>query len=179
MKRYALVLIAVLSVPIAPGRLPANDVKALQGIWVLKTVEWLGETTDQDTTTRRSHVGWRPADHCDVLFTSGRITLTIDGNLYVLRQGGRETAAGRFTLDVGKWPKVMARHEHAGYRFYVASYRLFPIDDTFYSIYSLEDDTLRWCQRDLFPRDFHGIPSTFATREDEDVYLLTFKRDNG
>lgn len=179
MKQYGLlVLVAVLSVPIGPGRLPENDVKSLQGIWTLKTVEWLGETADQDTTPnvgRRSALG----DHCDVLFTSGRITLTIDGSRYVLRQGGRETATGRFTLDVGKWPKVMARHEHAGYRFHVSSYRLFPIDDTFYSIYSLEHDTLRWCQRDLFPRDFHGIPSTFATREDEDVYLLTFKRDNG
>jgi uncharacterized protein (TIGR03067 family) len=154
-----------------------DDRKALQGTWVLTSVEWLGEITVQDT-----EAGFKSpspsGEHCDLLHTSGRITLTFDGDRYTFRQGERETAMGRFKLDVQSSPRVIERRTDANrYAVTIAGYGLFSADDRFFSSYSLEWDTLRWCQRELFPSDRNSIPRTFATK-DEDVYLLTFKRES-
>jgi len=114
-----------------------------------------------------------------------RTTLTIKGNAFVIRQKGRVSAKGQFRLHVDTKPKVMERRTTKfDYSFHEASSSVFSGEDTWYSIYSLEGDTLKWCFRELTnergvltPGGLKDLPAKFATDRDEDVYLLTFKRE--
>jgi uncharacterized protein (TIGR03067 family) len=155
----------------------AREVAALQGLWILKTTEYLGEKADQDPVE----------DELEILFSrqrirveerelvedlsERRITLAFKGNSFEFRQlsfhqGGFHTFKGTYHLDVDRSPKVMERRwEEHGVR-----------DEThiFYSVYSLQGDTLLMCVS--LNNDPRRLPTKFSTAEDEDVVLLTFKR---
>jgi uncharacterized protein (TIGR03067 family) len=168
-----------------------DDVEALQGIWVLQTVEQLGEKTDQNAMMdpvdlRREYLNSLPEEReLNPDAKKYRSTLTIKENTFVFREMGRTSAEGQFKLHVDKKPKVMKRRTIKFiYHIHEASWSVFSSEDTYYSIYSIEGDTLKWCYRQvvdekglLTPGGLKDLPAKFATDRDEEVFLLTFKRE--
>ena len=112
-------------------------------------------------------------------------TLTIKENTFVFGKMGRTSAEGQFKLHVDKTPKVMERRTIKFiYHIHEASWSVFSSEDTYYSIYSIEGDTLKWCYREVVdekgrctPGGLKDLPTRFATDRDEAVILLTFKRE--
>ena len=156
------------------ARLAARDTEALQGTWVLQTVEWMGEKTEQDALPSDPDLRWEylyrkveerelPQDR-----KQDRVTLTVKGNAFTFEgvqrycSGfGRGAWGGMFALDLSKGRKVMERRYEGS-------------SETCYSLYSVEGDTMRWCMKMEGGPD---LPAKFATDGDPDVYLLTFQRE--
>jgi uncharacterized protein (TIGR03067 family) len=150
-----------------------RDRQALQGTWVLLTAERWGEKTDQGATMdeRALRLDYlrREAEERSIEPdpTKYRTTLTFKGNGYVFEQAGETTAEGTYKLDVTKKRKVIERTK--------PSIRV--RDDVYYSLYSVDDDTLIWCFNIGSPSLLKNVPARFATDEkDETTVILTFKR---
>jgi uncharacterized protein (TIGR03067 family) len=160
-----------------------EDFEALQGTWVLATVEWLGEVTPQDESQSPQFRLWRyrtcEAEERDLPPVRGmleRTTVTFCRNRFEFRQKGRISALGTFQLDVSQHPKVMRRQTTTyTYRICNNGFGVYPDQGKYASIYSLEGSTLKWCLRN--PPGPKGLPIRFATDTDEEVYVLTFRRD--
>jgi hypothetical protein len=184
-------LLFLTSPPASTSARRRDDLRALQGTWVLQTVEWLGEKTEQDATLDTSDLMQEyrhrlaeeralPQDR-----TRYRTTLSVKANAFEFRQSGRVSAVGHFRLHLGRTPKVMERRTtRFTYFIHDVSCSRFADTDTYFCIYSLEGNTLKWCQREgtdakglSAPASLKALPATFATGQDEDVYLLTFKRE--
>ena len=161
------------------ARVEAEDTTALQGTWVLQTVEWLGEESDQDAflsdvDLRREHLR-RNAEERELPQgrKQQRTIVSIKGNTFTFEAMKRYWAGddcrcswgGTFALDVSRGWKVMERRYDGFGNHPVAGC----------SLYSIQGDTMRWCLRDSGGPD--DLPTKFATDRDPDVYLLTFKRD--
>jgi uncharacterized protein (TIGR03067 family) len=179
-KRYwalALLAIALSAVPRA-GRDEEADLKALQGTWVLRTVEWLGEEAEQDDPPDEAHLllryrsaqaeerGLPPETDkplASITFRSDTFAWRAWVRLFNDYSGRKHlrVTRGRFTLDARSGPKVMKRYGPGG-------------GAPLYCIYSVEGDTLRWCLTESGDRK--SLPRAFSTGTDEDVLLLTFKR---
>jgi uncharacterized protein (TIGR03067 family) len=163
----------------------ALDRAALQGRWVLKTTEWLGQKADQDPTDEehekyRSTLGWRsspgrlaeeremPED-----FTKYRTTMEFKGRTFEHRQwawrfrggGGVNSTQGTYSLDVHRNPKVLEEvwKDPVTEEFHVDRY-----------VYEVRGDTLQVCL--TFNADPRHLPTKFVADADEDVLLLTWKR---
>jgi hypothetical protein len=159
----------------------AREVAALQGLWILKTTEYLGEKADQDPEE----------DELEPLFARRRVpveerelvedarerrtTLAFKGDTFERRQWGCFSCGGvghpisvkgTYSLDVGRSPKVMERwwQDHG------------PREETHvtYCIYTVRGDTLLMSVN--IGNDPEYLPRKFSTAEDENVVLLTFKR---
>jgi uncharacterized protein (TIGR03067 family) len=161
-----------------------DDLAVLQGTWVLKTAEYLGERTDQDPEEdelcRKRALRGRLDDTRESRadFGEDRTTLTIRGNAFTWRSppvaafGGGfnevEPTRGTLTLDGSRKPRVLTRQlvepTSAG-------------EKTVYATYSVEGNTLRLGM--FFSNDPKRLPTRFVTDKDEDVVVLTFKRENG
>jgi hypothetical protein len=161
-----------------------EGLEALQGLWVLKTSEWMGERTDLDpadgpTYARGAHSGRQleeretPVDPQD-----GRTTLAFKGNAYVWQNHGvvpfgggcirrPERVPGIITLDQTRRPPVMIRRYNC--------WRGGPDIATARFIYSVKGDTLRLAG--TLSDDPKALPTTFVTDKDEDVVVLTFRRE--
>jgi hypothetical protein len=154
----------------------------LQGLWVLKTTEYLGERANQDPTDEaeihrlgclRSEVAEERELTEDL--RKHRTTLEFKGWTFEYRRWdvGRcgapsHTAStqGTYHLDVHRKPKVLKK---------VWVDPLFVEPQIRYGIYSVEGDTLQVCIH--FNQELKDLPTTFKTDKDEDVVLLTFKRE--
>jgi uncharacterized protein (TIGR03067 family) len=146
-----------------------NETQAMQGVWVLQTVECCGEDTEQDAVLDapdlRAQYLYRLAEQ-RVLAPNPhkyRTTLTVDGNNYTFRQQGKVAAWGCFGIDATQSPRVMERRS------------LF-VDKTIgYSIVKVEGDRMLWCLNRT--GDQNKVPTMFATdKDDDDIILLKFKR---
>jgi hypothetical protein len=161
-----------------------REMAALQGIWVLKTAEYLGEKAGQDPTDD---------DELDKLFSRQqtpaeerelsedtrqyRTTLAFKSVSFEYRHwirgfgsggdGYPRLIEGTYSLDVDRSPKIMIRRwQEEGMRdeIHLRS-----------CIYSVQGDTLRMCFN--LEKDAQRLPRRFVTHEDKDVVLLTFKRE--
>jgi uncharacterized protein (TIGR03067 family) len=164
------------------GRIRAREVAALQGLWVLKTTEYLGEQADQDPTEDELEKLFArqrdPVEKREVVADARqrRTTLAFKGETFEQRQwivpvyggAGRVISIrGTYQLDVDQSPKAMERiwEEDTNLRRTHAAY----------CIYSVQGDTLLMCVN--FNNDPGHLPTEFATGVNEDVALLTFKRE--
>jgi uncharacterized protein (TIGR03067 family) len=159
-----------------------HEVAALQGVWVLKTTEHLGQKADQDPVEdeleklflRRRN----PAETRELQDDASirRTTLAFKGSALVFRQwivpfngreGGLTSIEGTYHLDVDRNPKVMVTSWKRG------------VDQgeiqVGHCIYSVRSDTLLMCVS--FNADPKLLPTKFATEQDADVVLLTYKRE--
>jgi hypothetical protein len=157
------------------ARLAAREAAAMQGTWVLQTVEWMGETTPQDALLSdvqlRSEYLYRLPEERELpqdRKAEDRVILTVKGNAFTfeaLQDYGhrfiRGTREGMLALDLTKGRKVMERRYEGG-------------SEPHYSLYTVEGDTMRWCMKWEGGPD---LPAKFATDSDPDVLLLTFRRE--
>jgi uncharacterized protein (TIGR03067 family) len=184
MKRYSILAAFLLVSADTPKQSPEKaDVEALQGFWVLKTTEYLGEKADQDPTEDElaKLVEYRrrlPEEReLEMNFRNQRKTLEFKGNTFEYREwirpfSGEEgrvwSDKGTYKLDVSRSPKVMERKitisELPGHE-----------TTTYYCIYSVKGDVLQFCLN--LSSDPKKLPTTFVTDKDEDVVLLTFRRE--
>jgi len=183
MRRHTLMALVVASLIAADAPKEDERVKKetakLQGVWVLHSVQWLGEETRQDLPVDQRDLIWeyynRFPEQRETAsdLEDGRTTLTIKGNKVVFHQGCRVTGEGSYKFDLTKNPKVMER-KTISYRYRCCNEgcRIYSEKTRIASIYSLEEDTLRWC----YGRTNTDLPTEFATKDDKYVYLFTFKR---
>jgi uncharacterized protein (TIGR03067 family) len=153
------------------ARKRSREMAALQGVWILKTAEYLGEKADQDPTDNELEKLFSrqqtPAEERELVEDNsrGRTTLAFKGGTFENRQwiigfgcgkGYLRSIEGTYDLDVDRSPKVMKRRwqEH-GVR-----------DEIHlrYCIYSLQSDTLLMCFS--LKDDPRCLPTRFATTED-------------
>jgi uncharacterized protein (TIGR03067 family) len=157
-----------------------DEVARLQGTWVLHSVECAGEVTEQDKPLDdrdyweeyRYRVPERRLLESELV--AARTTLTIRGDHYAFRQGGRVTAKGKYRLDLSKTPKVMQREGGRFGRYCCNDGCFFFTDDVRTScIYSLERDCLKWCI------DLSGdkVPDDFSAKDNEDICIFVFRRE--
>jgi uncharacterized protein (TIGR03067 family) len=155
------------------------DLKALQGVWVLKAVEWMGLKEDQDDMddvidVKRKKLAQMAEDRGQKIKPNdGPIHLTIDGNRITAEQwiwpfnSTRERNLSRvkstFTLDARKKPKIMTRNYGSEKK-----------PDLRYCLYSVKSNSLRLCFRD--GGNAKNLPKGFKTDNEEDVYLFIYKR---
>lgn len=156
----------------------AREAVALQGVWVLKMTEYLGEKAEQDPVEDELEELRRrlrtPVEAREVVedLSQRRTMLAFHNNsfefrLWSIQYPGFHTVKGTYFLDVEQSPKVMVRSwEEHGIR-----------DETHdsYSTYSLQGDTLRMCVSRS--NDQRRLPTKLETADDEDIVLLTFKRE--
>jgi hypothetical protein len=156
----------------------AREAVALQGVWVLKMTEYLGEKAEQDPVEdeleklRARHR--TPVEELEVVedLSQRRTTLAFNNNSFEFRlmsiqYPGFHTVKGTYLLDVERSPMVMERSwEEQGIR-----------EETHvsYSTYSLQGNTLRMCVS--LSNDRRRLPTKLETADDEDIVLLTFKRE--
>jgi hypothetical protein len=156
------------------------DAVTLQGRWVLKTTEYLGEKANQDPTEcpverRLLKLRLRTAEERELPedFKKYRTTLEIKGNTYDYRQwvvpfnGGKgevRSQKGTYKLDAKRSLRVMARLELGE-----------PQPRTVHYTYQVRGDTLKMGLH--FSNDRKKLPKTFTTDKDEDVVVLTFRRE--
>lgn len=187
--QYALLILPAFLLPSADAADHAaqrDDLKALQGLWILKTVEQCGVKTNQDDSmtplARRSQRLWSLPEERNLLPDWQRLrddyrtTLVIAGDRFVFHQQGRVSAKGQFKLETDKTPKVIERSTISyRYHFHDESFSIHSKEGTYHSIYKIEGGVLTWCQ--WYNGDRKHLPSEFATCDDEDVLLLTFHRE--
>jgi len=157
------------------------DIAALQGFWVLKTTEYLGEKANQDPTDcpiekRLLKLKRRTAEERELPedLKKYRITLEFKGNGYDYRrwavpfdldEGYIESIKGKYKLDVKRTPRVMEQ------RFVRVPFgRIIG-----YCTYQVRGDTLKMGVH--LAGDKKNLPKTFTTDKDEDVAVLTFRRE--
>jgi hypothetical protein len=196
MTQQGLLLLAML-IPVAAGnpkhRAEREDVQALQGTWVLQTVEWCGGKTDQplDKAEIRGFMLQRLPEYREIRPDPKEdcITLIIKGRTCIFRErsdarwGGRQilTTKASYHLDTSKKPKVIKIRKHnVTYQYFndfgnwsgrgVANKR------AWYWIYAVEGDSLRLGYQS--PGKRKNLLSKFATSQDPRVFVLTFKREN-
>ncbi len=182
MYRHGLLLLVALA-PISadtPKQDPEKaDVAALQGTWVLKTTEYLGEKADQDPTEDEIGKRWlrravmAEERELEEYLSERRTILEFKGRTADYRQwirplcggeGGIRSFKGPYRLRAGNTPKILERQFETGRE-----------QTTVYSIYSIQGDTLLLCLS--LSNDPKRLPKTFSTDKDEDVVLLTFRRE--
>ncbi len=164
-------------------RVRGEEVVALQGLWVLKTTEYLGEKADQDSTDdefakldsrRRIPAELRGLDEDN---SQLRTTLIFKGRTFEWRQwtarfsggvGEVTSIEGIYHLDVDRSPKVMEKRCKPGCTRDESEITSW--------IYSVQGDTLLICAS--LTNDPRRLPTQFVTVKDKDVVLLTFKRAN-
>lgn len=185
--RYALLMLPAflsLSADAADHAPQQADLKALQGLWILKTVEQCGVITNQDGSmsplARRSQRLWSLPEERELLpqrlRDEYRTTLVIAGDRFFFHQQGRVSAKGQFKLETTKVPKVIERNTVSyRYHFHDHSFSIHSKEGTYHSIYKVEGGVLTWCQ--WHNGDRKHLPSEFATGDDEDILLLTFHRE--
>jgi hypothetical protein len=182
--------LALLLVSSNPQRRPHPQVRdeegieALQGLWVLKTSEWMGERTDLDPADSpiypsATHSGSRPEEwELPVDLRDERTTLQINGSNYVWRHlplvlfGGPgirrpESVPGIIFLDQTRRPPVMVRRYNG--------WKGGPDIATARFSYSVKGDTLLLAG--TLSDDPKALPTAFLTDKDEDVVVLTFRRE--
>jgi hypothetical protein len=162
-----------------------NDLEALQGTWVLKSTEWCGMSADQDPTDdptlRRREIAARRLAEERELPTNERncrTTLKITGSEFVLWNGvaatsqvgcfsSRELTSGTFTLDSTQRPPIMTRQ--------IEQSQGGDENTKFLAIYWIQGNTLRLgIERSNDPEK---LPASCVTDKDEDVVVLTFRRE--
>jgi hypothetical protein len=157
-----------------------SDLELLQGCWVLKTTEWCGLKADQDPTEDESYRRWtlchRRAEERELPtdLREERTTLEIKGNNYVWRQwwhaiqssAGVASFEGTLVLDGKRSPPILTR---------IPERTPGIVQTTVFSRYSIDNNTLRLLMN--FSNDRDQLPTSFVTDNDEDVVVLTFKRE--
>jgi uncharacterized protein (TIGR03067 family) len=186
-RRVSMILAAALLISAAPPPRPSEkaDLAALQGVWVLKTTEYLGEKADQGPTESviEEALAYRRAlpEEREIVrdrLKRYRTTLEFKGATFVCRfwftpldggEGGWVRAIkGSYTLDVSRHPRVMARLPPRKRRDGGKA------PCSYLGLYSLQGDTLKLC---VNVEDQTKLPQKLATGDDEDVVLLTFRRE--
>jgi hypothetical protein len=185
MKCYTVLATLLLVAADAPQQAREQaDVRALQGFWVLKTTEYLGEKADQDPTEDplRKLLDYRRATTAEerevpVDYRQHRTTVEFNGGSFEFRQwiwpfngepGGVDSTVGEYKLDLRRNPPVMERH----YEFRYGKHRE---ERTVYCTYLVKGDTMLWCVS--LTNNPKNLPAEFTTDKDEDVVLLTWKRE--
>jgi hypothetical protein len=183
------VSISIAAAPLLPENCPRqarvkDDLATLQGIWVLKTTEYLGEKDDdQDPTENQLSGGHRSSSPVEewslpVDLKEFRTVLEIKGQRFIWRNGlgishrggcirGTELTEGTFTLDGSHRPPVLTRN--------LGRSDLTNEEQIVYASYSIEEDSLRLAM--TFSNDPKKLPAALVTDKDDDVVMLTFKRE--
>lgn len=155
------------------------DIAALQGLWVLKVTEFRGLRAEQDPVedepAKRLRSQRRIAEERELPDDSRqyRTTLEFRGNTFEHRQwiafldgeGGRvRLVKGTYTIDDRRRPPVMEWRGGEGKEVRSVSW-----------IYSVRGDALQCCIH--LSNDPERLPTTFATDKDDDLVLLTYRRE--
>jgi uncharacterized protein (TIGR03067 family) len=158
-----------------------EDLAALQGCWVLKTAEWCGLRCDQDPADQKTyHTRTSPVELTELPrdLRNERTTLKIVGASFVWRHGiaattnggcirKAEETEGTIVLDTSRKLPVMTRQ----------LVQPFAIggEKTYYAVYTVKGDTLRLAME--YSNDPKKLPAAFVTDNNQDVVVLTFKRE--
>lgn len=163
---------------VQPGH-ARQDTESLQGTWLLYTVEWRGEVTEQTLAPEIEHAleyNNQPAELRGLERDPSErgTTITFSGNRYAWRARGRVTGEGTYRLDPTKGPKVI---ETAGVSYFYCgdprSCAVHASNETMRrSLYCLEGGRLKWYSY----LDSDDLPARFNAKAG-DVLLLTFKRN--
>lgn len=177
MKWLFLVALAILIGPPQEQYKAISEIEALQGTWVLKTIEQLGEITEQDPTESpvEKLAAYREAiaeeRELAANLNDYRTEFEVKGNSFVWREywnvrtcgckGRVVSTEGAFRLDTNQSPMKMTR--------YFLDWRAESIELA--CLFEVKGDTLKWC---ISLSDTTKAPTRFAS--DEEVVVYTFKR---
>jgi uncharacterized protein (TIGR03067 family) len=133
----------------AKGQSAKEELKKLQGTWVLTAIEGGGKKSPQDATS------------------DARIEMVIRGNKFATGQVGAPKAQGFLRVDPTKKPKAMD----------MSPTDAFNPGETTYEIYELKDDILKRCENaDKDSGKPEGRPKDFKTGPDSSGHITYWKR---
>jgi hypothetical protein len=160
------------------------DVAALQGLWVLKTSEYLGEKAildpvDESYLWKRRILSARQPEERElpIDLKKFRTTLRFKGNTFEMRkwyvpfcgeEGGRvETIKGTYRLDVSRRPKVLKRWAKVWFLAVDAGKSV----DCYYDV---KGDTLRLA---VWKDEVARRPKSFDTWKEKGLLVMVYRRE--
>jgi hypothetical protein len=159
------------------------DVAALQGFWVLKTTEYMGAKAEQDPTEDelaklfRYRSGTVEEREVPEDLAHHRTTMEIKGDTFERREwvgcfnGGEGrviSRIGKYKFDLDRKARMIEFWAHKASERGVVPWEL-------NYTYRLDGDTLKlgW----HFSNEPSKLPTTFSTDKDEEVVVLTYRRE--